>query len=801
MNYIKFFLVLALIFSVPNTVFSQEINLEKTTSFKVDEMSDEQVAAYWKALQDKGYQLSELESLAKLRGIPASEILKFKQRLSGLSSKDNSNSSDETVASQGNSSSFGHSGLNAKDFKRSNLFGFDFFSNPNITFAPNLNLATPSSYQLGPGDELLIDIWGAAENSYSERVGVDGAIRIENVGPVYVSGLSIDKAKSKITSYLSKIYRGVKAPKSSYSKVNVDISLINVRTVQVNIIGEVKVPGTYSISALSSVLNALYAAGGPTMSGTFRNIKIFRDGKQLAVFDVYKYLTKGSQEGNVLVRDQDIIIVDSYQNKVRVDGKVKRQGYYEFIPGETISDLINYFGGFKSDSYKDIISVERINGNQKEISEVNLNEDKNFILKDGDYFTVQEIIDRYENRVTIEGAVYRPGDFELTDGLTVLDLINKSAGIRDNAFLDRGIIQRTINDTEKEIISFSVSKVLNKTEVIKLKREDKIRIYSYNELKEEYTVSIDGAINNPQTIPFVENMQVEDLIVISGGYKEGADASTIDISRRANDGTFKTISENIRLSSTNELKSENNKAIFLKPFDRVSVRYIKGFTTQKSVSVEGEANYPGKYSLENKEERISDLLEKAGGLSPYSYVKGASLIRKSIDEVSESGQDKAIASLNKKQDSVKISIKGENRIGINLEEIIKNKNSKFDLILKEGDRLIIPSVKQTVEVQGEVLSPTVIRFDKSNSLKDYINNAGGFSENARKSKTYVVYANGDIKSTKKFLFFRSYPKLEPGALILVPHKSVVKNSLSIQEVIGITTSITTLGILINSLSK
>ncbi len=801
MKYIKITLILTLLLSsVSQIVISQNIN----DISNIDNMSDEQVSSYWEAAKKKGLTLNQIEQAAKIKGISDAQVSKFKQRVASLTNNSENNSSKSTVNKQTETlvgqNRFGHSGKDGKSVLKSSQFGMDFFSNPNISFTPNLNLATPETYQLGPGDELLIDIWGAAENKYSQKVGVDGSIRIKNIGPVYVSGLSIKEAKTKIVSYLRKIYGGINASNSSYNKVNVDVSLANVRSVHVNIIGEVKVPGTYTLSALSSVLNALYASGGPTENGTFRNVKIFRDGKNLANFDIYKYLTTGNQDGNVMVRDQDIIIVSPYFNRIFVEGEVKRPGIYEFKDGETIHDLIKYFGGYTPQAYKDRLTVERISGSQKEIKEVVVESDVSFKLKDGDRFSVKRISNRFVNRITIQGAVYRPGAFELTKELSVLDVIEKASGVKDNAFLERGIIYRTINGVDKEIISFSVKDILNKNKNIFLKREDDVHIFSVNGLKENYTVSIDGAVNNAQTIPFVEKMQIEDLIAISGGYKEGADVTTIDISRRSNDGTFKTISKNVRVSSTNNLVL-NKDIVYLKPFDRVSVRYIKGFTTQKSVSVIGEANYPGKYALENKEERVSDLLEKAGGISPYAYVNGATLIRNSSVDINKGQQNKAIDNLNEKQDSIIVKKNKENRIGIDLDKIMKNKKSKFDLILKEGDKLVIPSVKQTIEVQGEVLSPTVIRFEKNYSLRDYINSAGGFSEKARKSKTYVVYANGEIKSTKKFLFFKSYPKIEPGALILVPHKTVVKNPLTTQEVIGITTSIATLGVLINTLTK
>lgn len=746
----------------------------------------------------------QIEKAAKSQGVSSSQIKKLKDDAKDFNTnksrkKQNTEEGDKSGVTQ--VKPFGHEGNEEKKIVKDSLFGFDFFSNTNISFAPNLNLATPETYELGPGDELLIDIWGAAENSYNAPVNREGAIKLENVGPVYVSGLSIKEAKEKITYSLKKIYYGINATNNSYNKVNVNISLINIRTVQVNIIGEVKTPGTYSLSALSSVLNGLYAAGGPTKNGTFRSVKVFRSGKLLAEFDIYKYLIEGDQRGNVLLRDQDIIIVSPYQNKIVVKGQVKREGYYELKNGEGFKELANYFGGFKPTAYKDLIKVERISDGLKEMNEINYTKQQNFLLKDGDVLFIEEVVDEYKNRVSIEGAVYRPGNYELKENLTLKELINK-AGLKNDAYLERGVVYRSINLSKNELLPFSLKEVLSGSKSIKLQSEDKVQLFSENDLKEKYTVSINGAINKPQTIPYVENMLVEDFIALSGGFKDGADVNTIDISRRINDGDFKTISKNIKRTISGALSIENNEVFYLEPFDVVSVRYLKGFTTLKLASVKGEVFYPGSYSIVDKDERISDLLNKAGGLSPYANVNGATLIRKA-SQVNDVELSRFIVEPIHKIDSMIVEKPklNEYRIGINLEKIIKSNGSKFDLILKEGDILFIPSEKQTVEIKGEVLAPSVVRFDKSNSLKDYINNSGGFSENARKSKAYVVYANGDIKSTKRFLFFKSYPKLEPGAIIVVPHKEKVANPLSIQEVVGLTTSVATLGILINSLTK
>ena len=798
MRYIKittFFI--CLMFSI-QSISSQSI--DQIRNADIDSYSDSQIASYWNKAQQQGYNLEQLELIAKSKGMSSAKFMKLKNRILNLNTITKTESSSDVTSSETSElETFGLDGSESKkDIEQNDLFGYDFFKNPSISFTPNLNLATPTTYQLGPGDELLIDIWGASENNYRKKVTKEGAIRIEGIGPIYVSGLSIEKAKTKIISYLKKIYNGIGAANNSYNKVYTEVSLVGVRTVQVSMIGEVKVPGSYSLNALSTVLNALYAAGGPTENGSFRNIKVIRGGKEFSQFDIYQYLLKGSQKGNIFLQDQDIIYVETYRSKIEVIGEVKRSGVYELKQDENIQDLITYFSGFTSSAYKERLLIERVNGKEKEVSEVLLEQQKDFAMQDGDKLIVGEINDRYSNKVSIEGAVYRPGNYELTKDLTVSGLLGKASGIKENAFLGKGLIYREINEVEQEVVSFSLKEILENKADITLQREDSVYIFDKTTLKEATTISINGAINKSGSIPFVENMTVEDLVAISGGFKEGADTSIIDISRRLNDGNFASISQDIRYESTSSLENKNEK-VYLKPFDIVSVRYEKGYSIQIKVSLKGEVSYPGEYAITTKDERISDLIEKAGGLSPYAYIKGATLYRKKSD-IEKKQQDELLETISENDSLVEIDNQESFKIGINLTEILKEggKGSSYDLILEKGDELFIPSQRQTVEIQGEVLLPSLVRYEKKNTLKSYIDKSGGYSEFAKRDDVYVVYANGDIKATKSFLFFKKYPKLEPGAVILVPKKAE-KTKMSIQEILGITTTLGTLALLINSL--
>lgn len=770
----------------------------KAQQINVDDLSDAQIKAYWQKAREQGYTLGQLEIYAKARGMSSTQVMKLKDRIQSIQLKRNKKEiqqEKETFEEETNQL-FGLTGKEKIITKKDPLFGYDFFNNPNISFTPNINVATPKNYVLGAGDEILIDIWGAAEANYVQRINKQGAIRLPGVGQVHLNGLTIKQAKSKINSYLKRIYSGIGASSGSYNKVYTAISLKSVRTVQVNIIGEVKAPGTYSLSSLSTVLNALYAAGGPTKNGTFRNIKLFRNGSLLGTFDIYDFLINGSEKGNFTVQDQDIISIVPFSNLVTIGGQIKRPGVYELKNRETFNNLLSYCGGFKPDAYTQKIVIERVNGKQREVKEISSTNFNSEILKGGDKISIHKIIDKYLNRVSIGGAVYRPGNYEFKEELTAKDLIKKADGIIKEAFLDRAILIRTHDETSKETVSFSLKNNLSEASKILLKSEDSLHVFRKDSITEKRFITINGAINKPQQFEYMEGMQIEDVIALAGGLKESADPSVVEVSRRLKDGSFETLSEKFNLSTDDNF--------MLQPYDVISVRYLKGYTPQKSVSIKGEINFPGNYSITNKNERISDLIKRAGGLTKYAYVEGASLVRK-MKDIQDIKQAKQIEDLSKRDSLIydkEVLAKKEFKIGISLQKILENKEdfSKYDIILEEGDELYIPSEKQTVKVEGEVMSPALIRYEKGVTLTHYIDRAGGFSTKAKKNKVYVVYANGDTKSTSSFLFFKFYPKLKPGAVIYVPKRPEGKR-LSTQEILGITTGVATLAVLIQTLVK
>jgi len=801
-QYIKSILLVFFI-SVYSSISAQDLSQLKKVDIKT--LTDAQISSYWSAAKSKGYTLDQIEVIAKYQGVSSLKVAEFKRRIQELpTKKTKQKKSEDDLLTSGGFGLTGNEMLKDSIVKKELLFGFDFFNNPKITFTPNINLAVPNDYQLGPGDELVMDLWGATEVSYVGMINNQGALKIDGVGQVYVNGLTFEQAKRKIIGRLKKKHSGIGAATDSYNKIYTSINVTKVRTVQINIIGEVKVPGTYSLVSLSTVLNALYAAGGPTKEGTFRAVKLIRNGKNIATFDIYQYLLAGSEKGNIQVQDQDVIIVSPYKNLVTVEGAVKRPGKYELLKDEKLTDLVQYFGGFTSDAYTNLLVIERVNGKQKEIKEVKLIEADLFTVKSGDKFIINEVIDKYRNKVNVFGEVYRPGDFEFIEGMSLKDLIGKAEGITDEAFLSRGLLVRSHDDTDKENIAFSVSEILKGTKNILLKSKDEVRIYHKEDLREKQIITIQGAVNNPQKFEFVKNMQIEDIIAMSGGLTEGADVKMINVSRRLKDGSFSTLSGNYTISSKSNLEINKGEPFYLQPFDIINVRYLQGYTIQKIVVVKGEVKFQGNYVISNKNERISDLINRSGGLTSFAYPKGATLYRKMKTE-NDLKLLETLKIINEK-DSISNSNSIENKtfkIGIELDRILRRGGiaSKYDLFLEEGDELLIPSEKQTIEVKGEVLSPSLVRFDKRKSLKDYISNSGGYSQKAKKNKIFVLYSNGEIKTIKNYFFFKIYPKIDPGSLIFVPKKVESTNKMSTQEVLGITSGIATLALIIQSLTK
>jgi protein involved in polysaccharide export with SLBB domain len=811
-------LILLLVFSFLAPALAQ--NTQNFSNINVDQLSDAQIKQFIQQVEAQGLSEAQLEQVALARGMSAAEITKLRARVNKI--KQAGSSSTNTTTNKESTSEAGAGGgsreLNFKQDttqvdaqgERSRIFGAELFRNSSITFEPNLRLATPLNYQLGPDDELVIDIYGYSEANYRLRVSPEGNINIPYVGVVNVGGQTIEQASQRIRSRLATVY-----PNMRSGNTKVSITLGNIRSIKVTLIGEVTRPGTYTLSSLSTVFNALYSSGGPSENGSFRAIEIIRNNRRIATLDVYEFLLRGFQRNNIRLQDQDIILIPPYRKRVEFSGEVKRPAIFEATANETLQDVINFAGGFTSEAYTARIKVIQNTPKERRITDVNASAFNTYIPQNGDKYFAEPILDRFENRVSIIGAVFRPGQYQLESGLTLGQLIRKAEGVTEDAFLPRGYITRLRADNTPEIISFDLAKILNGTATdIPLRREDQVTISSIFELREEYTVSVEGEVRSPGVIDYAENMSLEDLIIQAGGFREGASRKRIEISRRVKDS--EAGAANSRIAQVYQVDVDENLKIqgptfILQPFDIVLVRSAAGYEVQRQVRVEGEVLYPGTYTITRKDERISDLIKRVGGLTDIAYLAGASLIRSDASEkgsgknrINTDEQDqKKLVKLQRLQETVKDSTDIEQQqtllrndyVGIDLERILEKPKSKLDLILEEGDVLRVPKQLQTIKVSGEVLYPTTSIYNGGKSFRQYISDAGGFSDNSLKKRSYVIYANGAVRSTKRFFVFNNYPMVKPGAEIFVPKKER-RPKLSASEIVGITSGIASMGAII-----
>lgn len=749
----------------------------------------------------------------------------------------------------------------AKTAFQNKIFGFSIFNKKAGAFETNLKIATPKNYILGPDDELIVDINGYSEEHYNLTVNADGYVKINKVGNVYVAGLTIEEAQNRLIYKLSSIYIGLRKYKgrNDINGLYASISLGNIRTVSVSVVGEVQFPGTYSVPSLARVMNVLYLAGGPTENGTFRDVQLIRQNKVLAHLDLYEFITQGFSKSDISVQDQDIIKVGLYKSRIEVKGRVKRTAIYEPLPTENLALIFEtYAGGFAENAYRDLLKVERITKTERKLIDINYAIANSFIPADGDIITAESITEnRYENRVTLTGEVFRPGLFSLDSKLTLSTLIKKAGGVKENAFLNRVTINRMNKDFTPSNLSVNLSDILNgKAEDILLQREDKVRVFSISELRENYTITIHGEINglpeeseerrfltdksksanepfedekpktalsseiadkfksgsvsnvllNRQvkiTIPFETNMTVEDLIIKAGGLRESASTGFVEVVRRKKnefvenqDFLSSQIAEVFKFSISKDLIVDNSASTFvLSPFDEVFVRSSPNYELQQFITLQGQVLFPGVYGLEKKDDRLSDLIKRAGGLNKQAYPEGAKLIRKT--ELSESETEfkkNQIKDINDNYSGVVINNTAEpnasnhETIGINLVAALAEPGGPDDIQIINGDVINIPREPQTVKITGEVLYPNNVRFTESRTLGSYISSAGGFTSSSARKRAYVIYSNGSVKRVKNFLFMRFNPKIERGSEIIVPKK--IKSTNASQQIVTLVSVLT-----------
>lgn len=775
------------------------------------QMSDDQVIQYVKEANKSGKSQKQITTELLRRGVTKEQVSRIQQKYSEsntVSNKSNEMPSQlrqRTLVDDGGgqrrTTDYSEVGMldetvggrvdnradnTATTDNASQIFGHDVFTNRNLTFEPSINLATPVDYRLGPGDEVIIDVWGASENTIRQSISPEGTIQVSGLGPVQLSGMTVKDANAYLQREFSKIYSGISG---SEPTSQIKLTLGDIRTIQINIMGEVAVPGTYTLSSFSSVFHALYRAGGVNKIGSLRSIKVVRNGKTIADLDVYDYLMKGKMKDDIRLQEGDVIIVNPYESLVRIAGKVKRPMFYEMKPTETVATILNYAGGFTGDAYKKAVRIIRKSGREHQVYNVDEMDYSVFRLDDGDSISVDAVLKRFENRVEIRGAVYRSGLYELSGTVnTVKQLIKKAEGLRGDAFLNRALLDRENEDLSHEVIAVDLGGLLKGTVAdIPLQKNDILYIPSIHDLKEEETISIHGEVASPGTFLFSKNMTIEDLLVQSGGLLEAAATTKVDITRRIKDPKSTSFSSVLGKTYSFDIKDGlvvgGEGDFHLEPFDEVYVRKSPAYRKQQNVVVAGEVLFGGNYALVKKNERLSDLISKAGGITPDAYVKGARLIRKMTEEEQRRQADAVrMARMGEGKDSIsveKLNISDTYTVGINLEKAISNPGSDFDLVLREGDVLFIPEYINTVKISGAVMYPNTVLYKRGESLRYYINQAGGYGNLAKKKKAYVVYMNGTVSRLKS----RDKKAIEPGCEIIVPSKEE-KKQMSTAEILG-----------------
>ncbi|GAB3987137.1 SLBB domain-containing protein [Spirosoma daeguense] len=765
---------------------------------RVDQLSDEDIVNFYKRAQASGLSEMQIEQAAMSQGYTLDDIAKMRKRISairmqvsGSQSQTQPNTSTGRTLPSDLSQRVDSLPITAKrDTSRGlKVFGASLFENANMSFEPNLRIATPRNYIVGPDDEIRVDIAGAATGEFQLKVSPDGTVKVPNLSPIFISGLTIEQAERRIIERLRQ--GGYQTLGKPGSETSANVTLTNIRSIRVTLVGEVVRPGTYTISSLGSAFNALYLAGGPNPeTGSFRKINVIRANRVIRTIDLYDYILRADQRDNIRLQDQDVIRVADYDTRVELNGQVRRPAIFEVLPGETLKTLLAFAGGFADDAYRASITLRRNTSRERRIVTITEDQISAFLPQRGDKYFVGKILERYENRVQISGAVMRPGDYALEPGLeTVRQLIDRAEGVRKDAFMSRANITRERPDMDRENISFDLGKLMRgEIQDIPLMRQDSLSILSIQNLREAYHVIIEGAVNKPDTVDFLSNMSVADLVARAGGFKEGAKPNLIEVARRIRQdsaGIRSTTLEMYRFAVDRNLEisplesSPDSKdslgratAFRLQPFDIVYVRTSPNYEAQKHIYVAGEVMQPGNYAISNRQERISDVIQRAGGLKPGAYMPGAQYRR--LGQI----------------------------VGSDLKNILDKPDSEENLLVNDNDTLFIPRRSEVISVQGAVLNPSSVSYKADYTFDDYISEAGGFTDNARKNKGYIIYPNGRKDRTHRFLFITSRPKVEPGSTMVIPFKPLDGNRLSASERIGIMSLLATVSIaLVNVLLR
>lgn len=801
MKKITYVLVLFFTFFFSYSIKAQDLLKSKDLStVKVDYLSEEDLAKISTQLKSNNTTIEQVEPMAISKGMSQTEYDKLKVRLKEYAAKHLTGDKPKIIEDKSDSGRKQDEARNEKikDSENALIFGSELFDNPTLNFEPDLKIATPVNYLLGPGDELQVSVYGVQEFNSNASVNVEGKISIQYVGQIFVSGLTIEAATQKIRGAISRVYSTVATGQSQVS-----ISLSKIRTIKITVIGG-KQPGNYSISSLATVYNALHLAGGPGKNGSYRNIELIRNNKILRNVDIYRFLVKGDQSDNIGLRENDVIRIPAYSNRVTVEGEVKRPGVFEMKKGESFSDLLNFASGFNEFAYTASVNVVQKTGKEFKVHDINESEYSTYEPKSGDSFRVTKILNRFENRIKIEGAVFRPDYYSYSEGMRVSDLIIRAEGLKEDAYSKRARIIRLKTDLTTEIVNVDLNAALmgDLNADIELKREDIVTVYSILDFREEYKVTIDGEIKNPGVYDYFENLTLNDLIVQVGGLT-GSASKRVEIARMVKSDVIDDSNpKRIELVQF-ELTADNNeqaKNFILKPFDVINIRRIAVYEKPQMVTISGAVVYPGKYVLENKKENVYNMVMRAGGLTTVANLEGMKIKRpikkEQIDQIktidlnlskSDTLNEKLVKKL---EEDLKFAT-----IPINWEKIVKDRSHFSNVTLFPGDEIVVATYNEGVKVTGNVLLMSEIPYRSGKGFKYYLNAVGGVDSKGWKKKAYIIYPNGKADVTRSFLFFKSYPTVEPDSQIVVPEKPETKK-MSTGEWVSIGSVITSLALLI-----
>lgn len=758
---------------------AQAVSMSNIQNIKISQLSDEQIIQVWNKLEETGIPEKEAYKLMEQKGLPATEVEEFKNRVTllGLNTK----GTKLPVTASKKDISFSRDTTNAviKPVPRPvpdagpkpplQVYGMEFFNQTAVKFEPNFTVATPKSYVLGTGDEVIVLVTGLNETSVKTKVSPEGNLQIPYAGIVYVNGFTIEQATGLIRSKLSKVY-----PAISSGQTQVAVNLGNTRSIKITIVGEVRTPGSYTLSSVSTLFNALYNSGGPNENGSLRSIELIRNNRVFKTVDFYSFLQKGLMDGNVRLEDQDVIRIPVYKKRVGITGEVKRPAIYELKAGEQLDALLQYAGGFTDIAYRGTAKIEQINSTEREVKDVPSNLFSDYIPRNGDRVQIGAITNRYANRVILEGAANRPGVYELTAGFSLYQLLQQAQGLKPEAYMERGYIKRTLPNLEKEFISFNPAAVLSGSTDLPLLREDSVMIQDRAEFTKTQNVTINGNVRKPSVFVYRKGIKLADVIAMAGGFTEEAAEHHVEISRIIENKQDSVANQLVRTFTVNldPATGSSNQEIELQPMDYIYVPRLVNYRALGNIAVTGEVLFPGDYSVQRRDETAQDFLKRAGGLTPYGSLENAQTYRKGV------------------------------RVNLDLTSTSKDPMVRKSMILLPGDSIYIPRTISFVEVSGAVNNPQFVSY-AGHRFKYYLNAAAGKTENARLKGAYVKYPDGLNKPVTHFLFFRNYPAVKPGSKIVVPEK-IRSNSLlkmGIGEIGGITSAVTALISLIAILTK